>query len=218
MNIFYILRFLVILIFLFYNVIEDLKTRQVRNYLIKYLLFISLLIDILEFLFTFNTFWLYLISKINLIAATFILSYILYQLKIIGGGDAKVMIIIFLILPAPFINLKSIFAFFTFFSFFFLFRFTLASLFNFMSNNKESFQFFFNLGKIYSKQKRFYIYSFYRFLDFDQLSPNHCKYELTTTFLVYNFERRAFQIMIKYRSPVMIEILLAFLILLLMVI
>ncbi len=87
---------------------------------------------------------------------------------------------------------------------------------NFFLNNilkvNSSFITLFNLNLKYSIFERFYIKSFYRFLQFSKLSDyQEEKIRVKSLFLVFNNKKRSIEILVQLRSPFIIVIILTYL-------
>jgi len=137
----------------------------------------------------------------------------LFNLKVIGGSDGKLIILIFLTHPLKFLNLLFVNSFFLLFSLFFILlvikNFTLNSLFK----NNCSFHIFFDLDVNFTFFKKFYVKSFYKFLNYSKLSE--CKEEkiiLKSISLIFNNRKKKFQILIQFRPPLILMIILTYII------
>jgi len=83
---------------------------------------------------------------------------------------------------------------------------------NSIFNIKYSFTLFFNSNLKCSVFKRFYIKSFYSFIDYSRLSEvNEEINQIKSIFLVFNIEKRVIQVLVQYRPPLIILITLTYL-------
>lgn len=133
-------------------------------------------------------------------------------MQIIGGGDGKLIILIFITRPVEYLNLYFVISFFLLFSFYFILMFILNCILNNTLKANTSFITFFNLNLGFSVLKRFYIKSFYRFLHYSKLSDyKEEKFILKSIFLVYNNKKRSIEVLVQLRLPVIILIILSYL-------
>jgi len=136
----------------------------------------------------------------------------LFNLKVIGGGDGKLIILIFITHPLEYLNLNFVTSYFLLLSFLFMAKFILNYILNNIHNVNSSFTTLFNLNLKYSIFERLYIKSFYRFLQFSKLSDyQEEKFRLKSLFLVFNNKKRSIEILVQIRSPFVIIIILTYL-------
>ena len=165
-NFFLIISFIILNgffpIFLFY----DLKYRRVPIVFFKFCYVIALLLNTFEYFLFFKQLHLFIFFKILIIFFVLFLSLILFLLRIVGGSDGKLLILIFLVHPLLFLNFTIILTFFLIFSLFFVMNFTI----NLIMNNslKKSFSFYliFNSDSKISVAKKSFIKGFYKFFNF----------------------------------------------------
>jgi len=116
---------LFIFIILFISIYFDIKYRKIPNKVIKWFLFFGLLLNLFEIIFTYKTFLIIvsvIVLKIIFLIIIFLIVFFLFALKTIGGGDGKLIFLIFLAHPVKFLNIYFIyFFFFCFFSCFWFF-------------------------------------------------------------------------------------------------
>ncbi|TFF90442.1 MAG: hypothetical protein EU548_03000 [Promethearchaeota archaeon] len=205
------LSYIIIFLFLFYCVIKDLKTRKIPNKLIKNILILSILLNLLKIVILPNFNITNIISKIIFICSIFLMNYLLYKIKIIGGGDFKVIILIFILCPEFLISFRVIFLFFLLFNCVFLLNKIFLMIFNYLTGSKELFYVFFNINRNCSRLKKIYFLLFYKFLDYNNInSSEFSKYKLYSTNLIFNHERSKFQVLVNLRSTLMVDIFIGF--------
>jgi len=112
---------------------SDLKYRIIPNKIIKSFFILGLFINCIEFLLVYDNIISIFILKIAYLCLIFLVSLLLFSLKIIGGADGKLMILIFMFHPVKFLNLNFVISFFLvlsliFCSFFFLICYIIAFL------------------------------------------------------------------------------------------
>lgn len=82
---------------------------------------------------------------------------------------------------------------------------------NSISKDKYSFIIFFNLNLKYSVFKRFYIKSFYEFINYSELNAfKEEKNIVKSPFLVFNNEKGVFQVLVQVRPPLIVLIFLTY--------
>ncbi|MHA2398912.1 MAG: prepilin peptidase, partial [Promethearchaeota archaeon] len=157
------------LIFLI-SVYLDLKIRKIpKRFFIGYFI-LSVILNIFEYLLYFNSFVIFILIKVFIVAIVFFLSFILFSLKIFGGSDGKLAILIFIIHPIRFLNISSIFLFYSMFSLLFILFFTFNYIFNIILHDKHSFTLFFNTNFEISIFKRGFFKYYHKFYDYSDLS------------------------------------------------
>ena len=192
------------LIFLYF----DLKFRKVPVNFFKYSYVIAFVLNIFEYLFFFKRIAFFLFLKIIVLILVLFLSLILFFLRIVGGSDGKLFIIIFFMHPILFLNLSFIFTFYLAFSLLFVLYFMI----NWINNNflKKIFPFLliFNVNSKISILKKVYIKSFYRFYNYSELG-NYMegKYLIKSLNLIYNARKNKFQTLCQIRPPLIITII-----------
>jgi Flp pilus assembly protein protease CpaA len=205
------LNYIIIFLFLFYCVIKDLKTRKIPNKLIKNILTLSILLNLLKIVTLSNFNIIIVFSKLILISSVFLMNYLLYKIKIIGGGDFKVIILIFILCPQFLISFRFIFLFFLIFNSIFLLKKFFLMIFNYLTHSKELFYVFFNINRSYSRLKKIYFLLFYKFLDYNNINSSELsKYNLYSTNLIFNHKKGTFQVLVNLRSTLMIDISVGF--------
>jgi len=90
--------------------------------------------------------------------------------------------------------------------------FILKCVINSIFKDKYSFIIFFNSNLKYSVFERFYIKSFYKFINYSKLSEyKEEKNPIKSVFLVFNNKKRVIQVLVQFRPPLIILITLAYL-------
>ncbi|MFW9772094.1 MAG: prepilin peptidase [Candidatus Thorarchaeota archaeon] len=210
----YCINFIFMCVVLTFCLISDIKTRKVSNQSLKFFFIFATGLVFIEGMLFFEEVYIYIFIKGLYIALTLILSGFLFSFKIIGGGDGKVITLIFFICPVN--DLNSYF-FFTFFIFFLIFYFILIIInlcLNFFTMTRFSFKFlFYNIANIKIFQK-FYLLSFFRFKN---LSTFH-KYKEKKTFLkslniIFNPKSYTFQLFVQIKPPVIASCFFSYLLL-----
>ena len=192
----------------------DLKYRKLSNKLFKLTYFFSLLMIIIESFFYFENGLYFIILKLNFLIIAFLLTFMLFMLKIIGGSDGKLIILIFFSHPINNLNYHFANNFFLLFSLFFILYFIL----NLFSNNffkvNYSFVVFFSSSRKISRFKKFYIKMFYKFINYSELSDlRREKYQIKFYLLIYNNRIKKIQILSQFRPPLILIIAISYYIL-----
>lgn len=143
---------------------------------------------------------------------TFLTSLLLFNIKIIGGSDGKLIILIFLTHPIKYLSINIITSFYLFFSFIIILKFIFNYFLNRIIKDNCSFITFFSFISRFSRFQKLFIMSFYKFLDYSKLTiSKEDKYIYRSLFLVYNYKKAKFQILVQIRSPLIVLIILAYL-------
>ncbi len=142
----------------------------------------------------------------------FLLSFILFILKVIGGSDGKLIILIFLIHPIQFLNLFFVTSFFLWFSLLIILIFLQNFLINSLNKNDCSFTTFLNFNSKFTAFKKFYIKTIYKFLNYSKLSEyKEEKIILKSILIIFNNRKNQFQVLVQYRPPLILIIILTYL-------
>lgn len=195
------------LIFLFF----DLRYRKVPLHFSKLCLVIAIVLNIFEYILFFKHFYLFFFNKISIVLIVLVLSLILYILKILGGSDGKLLLFIFIITPLLFLNIIIIFTFYFIFSLLFILLFMLNLINNRSPQRNFSFLIYYYSNLKISGNKRFFIQTFYRFINYSELgSYDEDKSLIKSLDLVYNVELNKIQLMCQIRPPLIIVIMLSY--------
>ena len=185
----------------------DLKTRIIPKWIFFYFLFSGLITSLINFIFFNQSPIKFLFLKGLVLFLSFVFSFTLFVLKIIGGGDGKLMILIFL--SESFFCL-SLFDVYLFYLFFIIDFFIMMSL-NIIFFKNYQYNYFFHLSSINSWFKKLYFYAFYRFLDCTEIyNASYSKYYVKSEFLFYNPIKNKLQFFIQLRPPLALIILFGF--------
>lgn len=214
-----VIAFSLISMFLLISLYLDIKFRKIPNVYLKKFLALSVILNVIEFVVLKKIEVSVLIFKIIFLILIFLISFLLYVLKIIGGSDGKLIILIFLTHPVKFLNFSVIISFFLLFSLLYLLGFFFNSLTNTFTKNSFAFNFLFAIDPKISILKRFYFKMFYNFKSSTKIRDfQNKKYLIISSSIIYNFTNRKFQILIQYRIPLVLFLLLSYLILFLLII
>ena len=113
----FFVNFISVFLFLVGCVCFDLKDRIIPNRFLRIYFMFSFFLMMVESFFYLEILYLYVIIKLLVFAFMFLLGLTLFSLKLIGGADAKVLILLFHSLPFIYIFyfLKFFFLVFSFF-------------------------------------------------------------------------------------------------------
>ncbi|KKN46931.1 hypothetical protein LCGC14_0667970 [marine sediment metagenome] len=95
----YLLNLISIFTFLVICTYFDLKERIIPNKLLKIYLIVTVILIAFEFFYYLDLILWYITIKLVVFLSVFILSLTLFSLKFIGGGDGKVLLLLFHSLP-----------------------------------------------------------------------------------------------------------------------
>lgn len=195
------------LVFLYF----DLNFRKVPKNFFKLSYVIVVVLNIIEYSLFFEKLAFFLFMKVFIILIILVLSLILFSLKIIGGSDGKLFIIIFIVHPILFLNFAIIFTFYLVFSLFFVIYFIVNWLNNNLLKNTYSFLLFFNTNSEISIFKREFIKMFYKFFNYSEIGDYvEGKYLIKSLSLIYNIKKNKFQTLCQIRPPLIITIILTY--------
>ncbi len=205
---FLILNFHIVNILFLISLFFDLRERKVPIKFFTFFYFVDVILNIFEYVLFFENLHRFILMKVLTFIFVLFLSFLLFLLKIIGGSDGKLLILIFMIHPIPILNIPIIFFFYLIFSFFFIILCMINFVMNNYTNRHLSFALFFKKNIKLSILKNFYIKSFYKFQNFSELN-NYCEhtYVIKSTTLIFNGKRNKFQILSQLRQPLIIIII-----------
>jgi len=192
-------------IILMYSSYLDVKDRIIPLHIFKFLFFFIVIINFFEYLVFFNDFLTFFTIKILTFIILFLLSFILFLLKIIGGADGKIIIIIFLLIPARSFNPNIILFFFLIFCCIFSVYYLYHLFKNLFLENKIIFDFIIEDISNLSPLKRLFFKTFSSLIDFPELNKLN-KNKLGLNYIFFNFNRIRLQILGYYKPPVIIII------------
>ncbi len=205
----------ILLIMIFLNIIIlvcsifDLRFRKIPNRFFIILYSLSGAILLITFLST-SYFVQDLLMRVKFIALTMIMVSFLYFLKIIGGGDGKLLILIYILLPLDYLTFKYFILFFLNFYIIFI----VLIFLNFLKNIYKyyySFDFIFNFHLIGSKIDNIYYLISYKFLDVSELGKYRGeKTQIKSLTIIFNNSNKRLQILAQLRQPLIIVFALSF--------
>jgi len=190
---------------------SDLKSRKIPNRYIKKFFIFSLIINFIEFLLVYDNIILIVLWKFFFFCLIFLVSLLLFSLKIIGGSDGKLMILIFLIHPVKFLNFHFIASFFLLFSLIFYSIFFLNFLYNSFTDNSFSFDILFTIYQKISTLRKIYFKIFYNFDILAKICEHdENKKSIICPYIIYNTYKNRFQFLVQYRIPLVLIIMLSY--------
>ena len=197
-------------IVLIYCMYRDIKFRKIPNKAIIGFLLIGSLLVFTEDLDIYNDILIFIITKVFFLFFAFIFSFVLFCLKIIGGCDGKLLIMLTFFYPIYRFNFQWLFSFFFVFLFLYLILGVVNYLFNNFLSNNNSYDMIYSLEENVSFLHKVFIITFYKFLDFSQINRyTNEKFVLKSLNLFYNKNKGKFQILTQYRPPLVILIFFA---------
>ncbi len=200
-----------ITIIFFLSLYLDLKFRKIPNKYLKIFFIFVLSLNIIEFLVYYKDFLLIFILKIFFFFFIFLIILLLFSLKIIGGSDGKLIILIFLIHPFKFLNFYFIVSFFLLFSLQFLLVFFLNFIINKVTDNSFSFNFLFIIYPKIPNLKRFFFKMFYGFFNLTNIKDyRNNKTPIKCSSIIYNINKGNLQFLAQYRPPLVLFIIFSY--------
>ncbi|TFG03610.1 MAG: hypothetical protein EU542_01455 [Promethearchaeota archaeon] len=208
---FYAFNFMINNIIMYYSLIYDLKYRKIPNIFFKHICLVIFFSNSIDFILYSNSIRSFVIVKFLIICLLFLITFFLFNLKFIGGADAKLIITLFLMIPINFFSFSLIFEYLILFSIFQVLYLIFNFINNFIFRNKSSFKQFFIINNNFSKLEQLYFILFYRFSNYSELDlSNKYKIAIRDINLFFNFKHEKFQILTQYRPPLIIIIILLY--------
>jgi Flp pilus assembly protein protease CpaA len=204
-NIFVITLFLIISLYL------DIKFRMLPHYLLKIFLIVCISLNVVEFIFLHNLSFRYIVQKVFFLSIVFIICLILFILKIIGGGDGKLLIIIFSIHPLCLLSFLVLISFFLLFSLLFFSFFLINYFFNNFNKNSSYFDIHFYCNRELLNFKKIYVRMFFNFVNISKINRIVAsKLEFKGKNIFYNDKKRAFIVLVQIRAPLVLLCIIAY--------
>ncbi|MHA1190724.1 MAG: prepilin peptidase [Promethearchaeota archaeon] len=203
---------------LLYYTYCDLKLRRISNRFFIISIISSSLFNFLNLIYNISFSLGDLVIKGFLIFLSLIVSVYLFSIRIIGGSDGKLIMILFFSKPI----FNSLLTFMIIFYFFFTLIYIGLILMKFLVNGcikyRFSFDLYFNTTFPQSTLKKKFIKSYYIFQDFSKLCDiKEDKYQLCEGGLFYNSKTLKLQILAQYRPPLTLIISLSYIVSFLMI-
>lgn len=203
------LNILSIFLILIYCTYLDLKQGIIPNTFLKRCFIYGLFLNSIEIIFYLNSFILYIILRFLAVSIIFIISFILFDRKIIYGGDCKLIILLFFILPVKYLFYFLLFFYYYFFLFFCL-MILINIIFNSISKNRVCYNILFNLNDITKLRKKINIIGFSKIINAADPHSWTNEHISENSDLIYNDQKKAFQVIVYKMYARMIPILLSF--------
>lgn len=203
---------------LLYYTYCDLKLRRISNRFFIISIIISGLFNFLNLIYNISFSLRELAIKGFLIFLSLIISVYLFSIRILGGSDGKLIMILFFSKPI----FNSLLSFMIIFYFFFTFIYVGLILMKFLVNGcikyRFSFDIYFNTTFPLSNLKKKFIKSYYIFQDISKLCDiKEDKYQLCEGGFFYNIKSLKLQILAQYRPPLTLIISLSYIVSFLMI-
>ncbi|MHA1677778.1 MAG: prepilin peptidase [Promethearchaeota archaeon] len=200
-----------ILILFLVFIYDDIKFRRISNRFIILNLFIGIFLNNIVMLSNKNN-WIYIVLiRIYFLSLISIILFLLYSIKIIGGGDGKAIFVIFLNKPLSGLHGFYFVNFFLFFFMFLLVYLSLNIITNHFSNSKWVFKQYFLINNIKSIHHKIHYKSNYRFYPLVQFKTLNKKGRvIKPKSILFNQRRNQLEIMIQYRFALMILFFLSY--------
>jgi Flp pilus assembly protein protease CpaA len=208
-NSFYLLLYSNIV--LIYCMYRDIKYRSISNKLLIGFLLIGGFLTFTVDLGIYNSIFIFILSKVSFIFFVFLLSFILFCLKVIGGADGKLLILLIFSIPTHILNFEMIYFFFFIFLSLYLTLILVSSLFNIVLSKNIFYIMINSLQESITLSNRIFILLFCKFLDFSQINDYaNAKFSLKSLNLFYNVKKEKFQILTQFRPPLVILIFITY--------
>ena len=208
---YYILTFVISNIIMAYCLFIDIKYRKISNSFFISLNLIVIPVIMIDLFLHSYLIPFFLIVKLLILGLTFLITLILYNLRMIGGADSKLIIFLFLMIPVRLFSFSLIFKYIIWFFLCQLIYIAKNFFYNTFFRNKRSFSQYFITNNIFSKFKRMYFSSFYKFSNYSELdSKNNLKLIIINPNLYFNFKNNKFQILTQSRPSLTFLIIIIY--------
>lgn len=192
---------------LVYCMYRDIKYRRISNKTLIGFLLIGAILTFVVDLDIYNNLYVFVMSRVFFFFFVFLFSFILFCLKIIGGADGKLLILLTFFNPTHEFNFQLIYSLFLIFLFLYLILILMYSLFNNILSKNNSCDMINGLYENITLSNKIFIILFYKFLDFSQISKyTNEKFVLKSLNLFFNIKKERFQILTQFRPPLVILI------------
>lgn len=214
----FILNNCFIIFVLLYYIYYDLKLRRISNKTFIINLFIAGLFNLLNLFYNLSFSLEYLVLKLFLMFTSFIISFYLFSIRILGGSDSKLILILFFSKPI----FNSFLSFMIFFYFIFISSYIGIVFVKFLINGflkfRFSFDIYFNTTFPLKTLNKNFIKSYYFFQDLSKLYDiKDDKYRICNGGIIYNNKTSKLQILAQYRPPLTIIIAISYIVSFLMI-
>jgi Flp pilus assembly protein protease CpaA len=195
-------------IVLIYCMYRDFKYRKISNKILIIFLLTGSLLAFTEDVGVILSNFTFLLIKIWFLFLVFLFSFMLFGLKVIGGADGKLLIMVALLNPIHKFNFQWIFSFFFVFLFLYLLLLFFIYLFNSNLTKNSSYNMILGLNENLKPSHKIFIILFYKFLDYSRIRKyTDEKFILKSLNLYFSHKKEKFQILTQFRPPLVILIL-----------
>ncbi len=190
-----------------YCIYYDIRLRKIPNKAFIYFFASSLIFSIPYIALRLDYLFIIILFKFVIFSLILFLAYFLFYMKIIGGSDGKMILLIFLTNSPSSSNYFKIFFFFLIFLTYYLILVLMKFIFNHLNGQINMYKFYFITKKIDSKFERFFMCSYYKFVNFSKLNKNFdTKCILRDNSLFYNTKNEKIQVFAQFRPPLLLLI------------
>jgi Flp pilus assembly protein protease CpaA len=207
-----------IMIILLYYTYYDIKLRRISNRFFIICIFISVLFNFLDLIYNLNFSVGNLVGKFFFVLLSLVISVYLFSIRILGGADGKLIIILFFSAPIYNFFLTFVIYFYSFFTFIYIGLILVKFMISGCIKYRFSFDIYFNTTFPISTLKKKFIKSYYIFQDWSKLCDiKEEKYQLCNGGLFFNEKTLKLQILVQYRPPLTLIISLSYILSFLMI-
>ena len=154
---------------------------------------------------------IFVIRKSFIVLLTFIFSFSLFCLKLIGGSDGKLIIFLFFAFPILGFNFHLFFSFFSYLLILFLLLISCNYLFTRFITKSYPYNMLHALNEKISYPRGAFLKLFYGFMDFSQINnQSDAKFQIKSLTLFYNEDREKFQFLAQIRPPIAVLIFISY--------
>ena len=189
----------------------EIKFRCLPKNIFCGMLLITFFFNITEiFLYKYCIF-MYFFYKFFFLSIAFCFSFYLFYLNIIGGGDSKVIFLLFLIIPLRNLTFLLLYSFFLHFFIFLLFIILFNIILNYHKKNTELFRLYLLINNENSLNYYLFFLSFFTFYNFTRMTyKNDVKYCIRSVYFFFNYKCLKIQLLVQIKFPFIILLICSF--------
>lgn len=190
---------------------RDICFRKIPNKSLVFFFIVGFGLVLIEAQKFYTNLMIFVICKSFIVLLTFIFSFSLFCLKLIGGSDGKLIIFLFFAFPILGFNFHLFFSFFSYLLILFLLIISCNYLFNRFLTKSYPYNMLHALNEKISYPRGVFLKLFYGFMDFSQINKHSgAKFQIKSLTLFYNEEREKFQFLAQIRPPIAVLIFISY--------
>ena len=190
---------------------RDICFRKIPNKSLVFFFIVGFGLVLIEAQNFYTNLMIFMIRKSFIVLLTFIFSFSLFCLKLIGGSDGKLIIFLFFAFPILGFNFHLFFSFFSYLLILFLLLISCNYLFTRFITKSYPYNMLHALNEKISYPRGAFLKLFYGFMDFSQINnQSDAKFQIKSLTLFYNEDREKFQFLAQIRPPIAVLIFISY--------